>query len=71
MDRDDILEIIRNVRIKNLTRLDLSNRDIREVPSEIGQLIKLEHLDLSYNFIEKLPPEIGNLVNLKTLLLFI
>jgi hypothetical protein len=69
MDRDDILEFIHNARINNLTRLDLSNRDIREVPGEIGQLIQLEHLDLSYNFIEKLPPEIGNLVNLKTLLL--
>lgn len=69
MDRDDILEFIHNARLNNLTRLDLSNRDIREVPSEIGQLIQLEHLDLSYNFIEKLPPEIGNLINLKTLLL--
>ncbi|MDD2564369.1 MAG: leucine-rich repeat domain-containing protein [Salinivirgaceae bacterium] len=69
MDKDDILEIIRTVIINKVTRLDLSNRDIREVPSEIGQLVNLEHLDLSYNFIEKLPPEIGNLVNLKTLLL--
>ncbi len=69
MERDDILEFIHNAGINNLKRLDLSNRDITEIPPEIGDLTKLEYLDLSYNRISKLPPEIGKLVSLKSLLL--
>jgi len=69
MDKADIVELIINAKKNDLTRLDLSNRDIRELPVEIGQLSALEYLDLSYNFIQKLPKEIGNLEHLKTLLL--
>jgi len=69
MERDDILEFIHNARINNLQSLDLSNREITEIPPEIGQLTNLEYLDFSYNRISKLPPEIGNLTNLKSLLL--
>lgn len=69
MEEQDILEIISAARSGNLTRLDLSNRDIETLPAEIGTLESLEFLDLSYNSIETLPVEIGNLRNLKVLLL--
>lgn len=47
--------------------LDLKNRGLLGVPTEIGQCISLEHLDLSSNRIAKLPPEIGLLPNLARL----
>jgi Leucine-rich repeat (LRR) protein len=69
MDRDDVQEFIKLADPETTTTLDLSNKDIRELPGEIGTLYNLEHLDLSYNYIEKLPAEIGKLTKLKTLLL--
>lgn len=49
--------------------LDLSDREIIEVPPEIGSLVNLEELYLQNNKIVKLPPEIGSLTNLKHLYL--
>jgi len=69
MEKEDILELISNAISNNFKRLDLSNRDIQELPNEIGKLTGLEHLNLCFNRIQTLPPEIGNLKNLKTLLL--
>ncbi len=69
MELDEIKQVIKYTKENQLTRLDLSNREIRVLPPEIGDLINLEHLDLSYNYIEEIPPEIGKLVNLKSLLL--
>ncbi len=69
MDREDILVIIQTALTEKSKSLDLSNKDIRELPPDIGLLTELEHLDLSYNYIGTIPAEIGNLKNLKTLLL--
>lgn len=69
MDREDVIDFIKLVDPETTTTLDLSNKDIRELPPQIGELQNLEHLDLSYNSIEVLPPEIGKLTKLKTLLL--
>ncbi|HON18068.1 MAG TPA: leucine-rich repeat domain-containing protein [Salinivirgaceae bacterium] len=69
MEKEEILEFFIHAKANRLTRLDLSNREIREIPNEVGELIDLEHLDLSYNYIERIPPEIGKLTNLKSLLL--
>lgn len=69
MDREELVFFIKKAKEKGSKSLDLSNRDLEEIPSEIGELTGLEHLDLSYNYIKKIPNEIGKLVNLKTLLL--
>jgi Leucine-rich repeat (LRR) protein len=69
MDKQDVLKIIETARLKKAKILDLSNKDITILPSEIGNLPHLENLDLSYNYLKELPHEIGNLNNLKTLLL--
>lgn len=69
MDKEDVQEFIKLADPETTTTLDLSNKDIRELPAEIGSLYNLEHLDLSYNYIERLPVEIGKLTKLKTLLL--
>ncbi|MCK4662960.1 MAG: leucine-rich repeat domain-containing protein [Bacteroidales bacterium] len=69
MDREDVIEFVKSFDVEKTINLDLSNKDIRELPPQIGNLCNLEHLDLSYNYIEKLPIEIGKLTKLKTLLL--
>lgn len=69
MKREDVLELINTAERKGLTSLNLSNREISEIPSEIGNLVNLEHLDLSYNELKGLPIELFNLSKLKTILL--
>lgn len=52
---------------ENRIHLDFSNLGIREIPKEIGNLIKLRDLDCPYNKIKEIPKEIGNLINLRSL----
>lgn len=69
MDKEDILTLIEIAEEDKTPKLDLSNREIDELPAEIGRLTELKQLILSYNNISTLPPEIGNLKNLESLLL--
>lgn len=69
MDREDLLALFLMAQKEKLEKLDLSNRDITEIPSEIGDLTFLKELNLSYNNIKSLPAEISKLVNLEVLLL--
>ncbi len=69
MDREDLQTIIAIAKQDKHHKLDLSNRDIDEIPSEIGELIELEELNLSYNNIKSLPESISGLKQLKSLLL--
>lgn len=56
--------------LKELTELVLNEVALSEIPSEIGELIKLEYLDLGFNErVTELPESFGNLTNLKHLLL--
>jgi len=48
-------------------KLDLRNRALSEIPSEITQFTNLQVLDLSGNELTSLPSAIGSLKNLKTL----
>lgn len=43
----------------------LSGNQIEEVPTEIGNLVKLRWLNLQSNKIKNIPAEIGNLIKLK------
>ena len=56
--------------LKELTELVLNEVALSEIPSEIGELTKLEYLDLGFNErVTELPDSFGNLTNLKHLLL--
>ena len=55
--------------LSELTTLNLSNNNLKEIPKEIGTFTNLTYLDLSNNKLEYLPTQIGNLKNLKTLYL--
>ena len=52
------------VRNMNITRLDISRKNLTNLPSSIGKLKKLMILDLEDNRLNSLPSSIGNLKNL-------
>ncbi|MBI4647828.1 MAG: leucine-rich repeat domain-containing protein [Bacteroidia bacterium] len=68
MEYDELIDYIEAFSITK-KKLDLSNKDISEIPPEIEKLTQIEYLDLSYNRLEHLPENLFKLVNLKTLLL--
>jgi Leucine-rich repeat (LRR) protein len=51
----------------NITRLDLTNHMLTELPKEIGNLIHLTELNLGMNHLKELPEEIGSLTKLTKL----
>lgn len=51
----------------NLTKLNVSNNKLTELPDSIGDLVSLESVLLFKNKLERLPPEIGQLLSLKEL----
>jgi Leucine-rich repeat (LRR) protein len=52
---------------KRITKLGLSDYELRDVPSEIGKLTNLKKLSLEDNKLTELPSEIGKLTNLTRL----
>ncbi len=69
MDKQDVIDYINLLDIEETTDIDMSNKDISEIPPEIGKFENLTSLNLSYNNIVELPDEICELKKLKTLLL--
>jgi internalin A len=69
MDSDDLLELIDRAAREGWTEIDLRNRELTELPAEIGQLSQLDSLNLGWNELEVLPPEIGHLIRLRKLYL--
>ncbi|MEE9553496.1 MAG: COR domain-containing protein [candidate division Zixibacteria bacterium] len=67
MDKEELLQIIDKAAKDGLTELDLSNKEIIELPPEIGRLTTLRSLNLNYNQLTLLPAETGNLTELKSL----
>ena len=57
------------VQDKHIIYLSLFDRNIKEIPVELGDFRYLEHLNLSYNEIETIPISIINLKMLKNLIL--
>ena len=71
---DDLYDWLRSVGwrgskrdLPGLQRLDLSYKQLTEVPPEIGQLYNLQRLSLWGNQLTEVPPEIGQLSNLQGL----
>jgi internalin A len=60
-------QTIQEAKSKRLLRLDLSGKQLAQLPPEIGELSHLEQLDLSKNLLTELPTEIGKLTRLKRL----
>jgi hypothetical protein len=64
---DYIIEIIFQAANSQASTLNLSNKEIQDLPSEIGQLHNLESLQINFNQLSSLPSEIGQLKNLISL----
>jgi internalin A len=56
-------------KVGHVIRLDLSNKNLSQLPSEIWQLTSLQQLFLVSNELCELPPEIGQLTSLQQLYL--
>ncbi|MBC1221966.1 leucine-rich repeat domain-containing protein, partial [Nostoc sp. UCD120] len=70
MTNEELLQIIEQAVRDNVTTLYLSGKDLKKLPSEIGQLTNLQTLYLYSNQLSSLPSEIGQLTNLQTLYLY-
>ncbi|MCP4109377.1 MAG: hypothetical protein GY749_28280 [Desulfobacteraceae bacterium] len=69
MNQEELLEIIREAEKEQAVKLDLSDRNIKQLPPEIAQLTNLAVLSLSSNKLRALPKEIAQLKNLSQLAL--
>lgn len=69
MPKAKLLRLIREAKNDGREELDLTQKGIVELPSEIGSLIKLRTLDLKLNYLKVLPPDLGELKNLTSLTL--
>ena len=63
----ELLAIIREAEQQQSESLDLSDRNISQLPDEIGGLANLKGLDLDNNQLTALPESIAHLANLQTL----
>ena len=64
MNQNELFEIIEKAKKEKATTLDLSDKDIKTLPAEIGSLTNLKDLRLDNNQLVQVPAEIGNLINL-------
>ncbi len=62
--REELLAVIEKAKKSGQASLNLSFRQITELPEEIDQLTNLTYLDLRFNQLTKLPEWIGQLTNL-------
>jgi internalin A len=67
MDDRELLQVIEKAVQDGVTELDLSDKQLTELPPEIGQLRDLRYLDLSVNELTALPPEFSQLQSLACL----
>jgi internalin A len=67
MNEQELFHIIEEASQNKITTLDLSSKELKRLPSEIGQLTQLSELYLSGNKLVTLPSEIGQLTHLNEL----
>jgi Leucine-rich repeat (LRR) protein len=61
----DVVDVIS--KYHNITQLDISHNNIKEIPMTIEKLSNLKSLDISHNWLEEIPHQMCNLINLKRL----
>jgi len=69
MTAQEVLELIQRAKDERAGKLDLSGRNLTEIPPEIAQLTSLQYLDLSDNQISEIPEALTHLTSLQVLLL--
>jgi internalin A len=67
MQETELKELIAKAKAEQWTELDLSGKQITEIPAAIGQLKSLQSLRLSHNQITEIPAIIGQLTSLQYL----
>ena len=65
----DVEELIEQARVEGWKELNLSDRELTELPDALWELTEIESLDLSGNELTELPGAIGQLVGLRSLML--
>ncbi|ELP54065.1 small GTP-binding domain protein [Microcystis aeruginosa TAIHU98] len=69
MTAREVLELIQRAKDERAEKLDLSNKNLTEIPPEIPHLTSLQHLYLSNNQIREIPEALAHLTPLQVLLL--
>ncbi|HZI18624.1 MAG TPA: COR domain-containing protein [Pyrinomonadaceae bacterium] len=67
---DEVSALIEQARVEGALSLDLSFKELTQVPASVGNLTQLQSLNLSYNNLTHLPEFIGNLTQLQGLYLW-
>ncbi|MBE8992867.1 leucine-rich repeat protein [Microcystis aeruginosa] len=67
MTAREVLELIQQAKDERAKKLDLSGRNLTEIPPEIPQLTSLQRLYLSYNQISEIPEALAHLTSLQEL----
>ncbi|TRU98843.1 MAG: GTP-binding protein [Microcystis wesenbergii Mw_QC_S_20081001_S30] len=70
MTAQGVLELIQQAKDERAGKLDLSNKNLTEIPPEIADLTSLQSLDLSYNQISEIPEALAQLTSLQRLDLY-
>jgi Leucine-rich repeat (LRR) protein len=61
MDEKELISVINQCKRSGATKLDLSDKQLISLPSEIGDIVKLQELNLSMNKLKTLPQGIWKL----------
>ncbi len=69
MTAQEVLKLIQRAKYERARELDLSNKNLTEIPPEIPQLTSLQHLYLSDNQISEIPEALAQLTSLQRLYL--
>ena len=69
MTAQEVLELIQRAKDERAGKLDLSDRNLTEIPPEIAQLTSLQYLYLRNNQIREIPEALAQLTSLQRLYL--
>ncbi|MBE9073874.1 COR domain-containing protein [Microcystis sp. LEGE 08355] len=67
MTAQEVLELIQRAKDERAGKLDLSNKNLTEIPPEIPQLTSLQYLNLRNNQIREIPEALAHLTSLQFL----
>ncbi|MCA2630673.1 MULTISPECIES: COR domain-containing protein [unclassified Microcystis] len=67
MTAQEVLELIQRAKDERAGKLDLSDKNLTEIPPEIAQLTSLQELHLSFNQISEIPEALAQLTSLQYL----